>query len=400
MKWRVTERVDQIPVFSEDAPYQTYLIEEKAEEMSRRGEDVIVLTSNEITDDTPVYIKDAVKEALDHGQTQYPPLLGLTDLRRAIAEKLKTEGADYSEKEIMVTLGAQEGIFLTIQSLVTSGDDVIMFKPDYFFNFHIEYSGGHPVYVPLQKGQSFMLDAKILEEKITPKTKMICLDSPSNPVGRVYTEKELRAVSDLASEHDLYVLHDTANEKLVWDGRSNINILSLPGMRERGVNTCSVSKCYGMGGWRVGYVAAEEELIRKVAKLHNIINNVGPPTFVQSAAIALYRDLESKPVKDLLRLTEQRRDAAYERAKELPNVTCHKPEGGGVLLPDITHYEESSTKFANRLLAEAKVAVAPGSGYNAEGYVRIGFANPRIEEAMDRIQAWLLRQPPRQLRPA
>jgi len=390
VNWNVVNKVRDLPVFSENAAYQTCLIEEKADEMIRKGEDVILATNNEITEDTPTYIKDTVKQALDRGYTQYPLLLGVNELREAIAEKLRREDVEADpEKEILTTLGAQEGIFLTIQSLVNFDDEVIMFKPDYFFNFHIQYSGGRSVFIPLRKESDFRLDLDAVAERITSRTKMICLDSPSNPVGRVYTEEELKGLAELAKDHDLYILYDTANERLVWEGRRNLNLLSFPGMRERAVNTSSVSKCYGMGGWRVGYVVAEEDFIRNIAKLHLLINNGGPPTFVQWGAAALYRDLESKPLKDLLKACEKRRDIAYKRINEIPNITCHKPDGGGVLIPDISYYDKSSTRFAYRLLKEAKVAVAPGSGYNAEGHVRIGFTIPRIEEAIDRIEEWI-----------
>jgi aspartate aminotransferase len=388
IRMHFTERIKKLGVFEPGAPYQSHVVSAMAAQM--KGEDIINAVSNAIPMDTPAAVKTAAKKALDEGYTRGAPLLGIPELREAIARKLEKIDrirAD-PETEIIVTHGAQEAIFLTIQALVHPGDEVIECSPDYPFYLNIENASGIPVVAHLRKNENWRLEPNDFEMAVTPKTRMICLDSPHNPTGRVFTRAELEGVAQVAVKHDLIVLSDVANEMLLWDGRKNINIVSLPGMRERAITTSSVSKCYGMSGWRVGYACGNGDLIFQLSKLHNVACNEGPATFAQKGAAALYDSLP-EVMDRLLDPYGKKRDLAVKRFNEMPRIRCHKPEGGAVLMPDISEYGMSSMQFAEWLLKEAKVATAPGSGYLAEGHVRVNFGEPRLEELLDRFDAAL-----------
>lgn len=379
-----TERIKKLGLFEPGAPYQSHRISAMAAQM--KGEDIVNAVSNALPMDTPAAIKEAAKKALDEGYTRGAPLLGLPELRESIARKLEKIDrirAD-PETEIIVTHGAQEAIFLTVQALVHPGDEVIQCSPDYPFYLNVNNASGIPVYVPLRKNENWRLEPKDVEMAVTPKTRMIGLDSPHNPTGRVFTRAELEGIAQVARKHDLVVLSDVANEMLVWDGRKNINIASLPGMQERTITTSSVSKCYGMSGWRVGYACGNRDLIFQLSKLHNVACNEGPATFAQKGVAALYDKLP-EIMEGLLEPYEKKRDLAVGRFNEMPRLHCHKPEGGAVLIPDISEYGMSSMHFAEWLLREGKVATAPGSGYLAEGHVRVNFGEARLEELLDRF---------------
>jgi aspartate/methionine/tyrosine aminotransferase len=281
-------------------------------------------------------------------------------------------------------------MFLAAQALVDQGDEIITCFPDYPFNNHVKYAGGSTVFLHLKKEEGFRIDLDKLEKLVTKKTKAIMIDNPHNPTGRVFTKDELKGVAEIVEKYDLYLLSDTASELLIWNGHEHINMSSFPGMFERGATTSSVSKCYGMGGWRVGYIASNEQFIKKILPLHAMINNVGPPTFVQEGATQLYRMLSDpmsrKPIINILNKCEEMKNIGFKRFNEMPNLSCHNPEGGGVLLVDITKYKVSTNVFTKFLLREAKVLVRPADRYNAPGYIRIAFGLPRFPEVLDRIE--------------
>lgn len=361
------------------------------EELILKGEDVIVLTHNGISFDTPDEVKEAAKRALDKGHTDYPPGQGIYELREAIAKKNKAiDNIDLNPSQILVTLGANEAMFLAAQALIDHGDEVITCFPDYPFYRHVEYSGGTTIYLNLNKDEGYKLDTDRLEKLVTKNTKAIMIDTPHNPTGHVFTKNELEGVAEVVENHGLYLLSDVANEMLVWDRRKHINIASFSGMLERGATTSSVSKCYGMGGWRVGYIASNEHFIKRLLPVHGMINNVGPPTFVQEGAAELYRILSDprrrKPLTETLKKCEEMRNLGFKRFNDMPKLFCHKPEGGGVLLVDIADYGVSTNRFAKFLLKEAKVLVRPADRYNAPGHIRVAFGDPRFPEALDRIE--------------
>jgi aspartate/methionine/tyrosine aminotransferase len=387
-----SERMKNVVINEPGAPYQSHRISSLATAARMKGEDIIDTTSNAILMDTQAAIKEAAKKALDEGYTRGADVMGLPELREAIAGKLvKMDGIRANpETEILVTHGAEEAIFLAMQALIDPGDEVIECSPDYPFYLNIQNASGIPVYVPLRKNENWRLEPKDIEAAVTLKTRMIALDSPHNPTGRVFTRAELEGIAQVARQHDLLVVSDVANEMLAWDGRKNLNIASLPGMQERAVTTSSVSKCYGMSGWRVGYACGNRDLIFQMCKLHAVACNVGPATFAQKGAAALYANLP-EVMEGVLEPYEKKRDFAVRRLNEMPRVRCHKPEGGAVLMPDISEYGMSSLQFAEWLLREAKVAAAPGSGYLAEGHIRVNFGEARLEELLDRLDKALER---------
>jgi len=377
----ITERVRNIPVFL------THKLADTAAEMKRRGEDVISLAASSVVEDTPAHLKEALKKALDEGYTRYPPLPGLYELREATAQKLKSEdGVEVDpNSQILITMGGQEAIFLTMQALVSPGDEVLMTTPCYPFDLHIRYAGGVPVFVPLRREDGFRLDAEEFERKITSRTRLITMVNPHNPSGRVFTRDEIEGIAEVAKKHDLLVLADIVNEKLVYDDRQTLCIASLSGTEERTVIENSFTKCFGMSGWRIGYCVANKEIIAQMTKLHFVTNNVGPPAFVQKAAAEVYRGPQ-EPLKGIVKRCEEGRNYAFKRFNEMPRVSCHKPEGTAVMIPEITAYRTSSLEFAEWLLKEGKVAVAAGVQYHAEGHVRVNFSEPRLKEALDRIE--------------
>jgi aspartate aminotransferase len=373
-----------VPVFL------THMLSDMGHEMRRCGEDVISIAGTALTEPPPEHLKEATKKAIDQGYTGYPPLRGLYELREAISEKMKRiDSLDVDpQTEVLVTMGGEEAIFLAVQALISPGDEVLMTKPSYPFDLHIRFAGGTPVYVPLSENDGFKLNADEFSERITSKTRLLALVNPHNPIGRVFTRKETEDLAQVAQEHHLYVLEDTVNDAMIFDGRKKICMASLPGMRRRTIVVSSFTKCYGLAGWRTGYAVADRSTIDQMVKLHMMLNNVGPPPFAQIACEQIYRGPQ-EPLKQIVARCQERRDFMYKRINEIPNVHCHKPEGTCVAIPDISAYAKSSLDFAKRLLKEAKVVVAAGIQYHAEGCMRINFANPRIKEALDRIEGAL-----------
>jgi aspartate/methionine/tyrosine aminotransferase len=379
---RLTENVRKLQTM------QSIDVIDKAKILERQGVDVIHTAGNELGGVTAEVIRNAAKKALDDGYTGYGPTVGLPELREAVAHHLKRDGADYDpETEIMITTGGEEGIFLTMQCLINKGDEVLVLSPAFPFGLHIRYSGGKDTYAPLEPPE-YMIVAEEVEKYVTSRTRLITLVNPDNPSGRVYTRKELEAISQIAKQHDLFVLNDTVNEALVFDDRTNYNIAAFPDMKDRTIIEGSFSKSYAMAGWRVGYMAAHSTLIENAAKVHAIMNNAGGCTFAQKAAVDVYAGPQDW-VKQIRSDAQKGRDYVVGRLNQMPRISCLKPDGGAVAFPKISAYGMTSVAFAEWLLDNAHVSVAPGITYRADENVRINFTIPRIREAMDRIESAL-----------
>lgn len=341
--------------------------------------------------DTPEFIREAAKKALDEGYTRYPPAKGFPDLRRAVSEKLRLENninAD-PDKEIFISVGAMQAIFNTILHVVEPGDEVIVIDPGYDYYSQIGLFGGLPVRVPAREQNHFKVDPDELRTAISPRTKLIVLNSPSNPTGAVLDEPQLREIADLALKHNIYILSDEPYEHILFDGRQHISIGSLEGMHDLTISAFTLSKSYAMTGWRVGYVAAPKAIIDEMEKLmeHQVS---GVTAVSQRAALAAITGPQDC-VREMLEAYTRRRTIVHQGLNDIEGITCLLPEATFYAFPNISQTGMSSWDFAKYLLREHQVALIPGSifGGNGEGYLRLSFAASEadLREGLTRIKA-------------
>ena len=341
--------------------------------------------------DTPEFIRDAAKKALDEGYTRYPPAKGFADLREAIAEKLRRENQIIADpaSEIFVGVGAMQVIFNTILHLIEPGDEVIVIDPGYDYYSQIGLFGGVAVRVQAREQNLFKVDPQDVGAAISPKTKLIILNSPSNPTGAVLDESQLREIASLARERNIFVLSDEPYEHILFDGRKHLSIASLEGMQPLTISAFTLSKSYAMTGWRVGYVAAPRFIIDEMEKLmEHMVSGVA--AVAQRAALAAITGPQDC-VKTMLREYEQRRAVVHRGLNEIAGVSCIPPEATFYAFPNISKVGLSSWDLAKHLVGEHKVALVPGSifGDNGEGYLRLSFAASEadLREGLSRIRA-------------
>ncbi|HCY85199.1 MAG TPA: pyridoxal phosphate-dependent aminotransferase [Desulfobacteraceae bacterium] len=339
--------------------------------------------------DTPVHIRDAAKEGLDQGFTRYPPAAGFQDLREAVAEKLERENkikAD-PESEIFISVGAMQGIFNVMLHLVNPGDEVMVVDPGYDYYSQIRLFGGVPVRIPAREENLFKVDPADIKQAITPKTKALILNTPSNPTGAVFDRQILEEIADLCKEHNIIVISDEPYEHILFDGNQHISIGALPGMKDLTVSIYTLSKSYAMTGWRVGYVAGHSAIISEMEKLMEHMVS-GVTAVAQRAALAAIAGSQQCVAKMVDRYAK-RRELVYEGLNAIPGISCIKPESTFYAFPNISSLGMSSWDFAKYMAKEHKVAVVPGSifGENGEGYVRISFAtsSENLETALERL---------------
>ena len=352
--------------------------------------DVVNLGIGQPDFDTPEFIRDAAKMALDQGYTRYPPAKGFADLRQAIAAKLKRENniiAD-PDTEIYVAVGAMQVIFNTCLHLLNPGDEVIVVDPGYDYYSQIRLFGGVPVAVPTHESNRFKVDPADIEAAITNKTKMMIINTPSNPTGAIFDEEILRDIARMALEHDLIVLSDEPYEHILFDGHRHISIGSFEGMAERTISAYTLSKSYAMTGWRVGYTVAPPAVIDEMEKLmeHMVSGVTAVAQRAALSAIAAPRDC----VREMVATYDKRRRFVYEGLNAVDGIKCLKPESTFYAFPNIKSLGLSSWDLAKYLLKEHKVAVVPGSifGKAGEGYVRLSFAASieQLQEGIARIE--------------
>jgi aminotransferase len=352
--------------------------------------DVVNLGIGQPDFDTPEFIKDAAKQALDDGYTRYPPAKGFVDLRQAIARKLKRENNILAapESDIYVAVGAMQVIFNTCLHLLNKGDEVIVIDPGYDYYSQIRLFGGVPVAVPARESNRFKVDPDDIEAAITDKTKLMIINSPSNPTGAIFDEEILRAIAQLAMEHDLIVLSDEPYEHILFDGHQHVSIGSFDGMSERTISAFTLSKSYAMTGWRVGYTVAPPAVIDEMEKLMEHMVS-GVTAVAQRAALAAI-EAPQDCVRDMVAIYDKRRRIVHEGLNAIDGIKCLKPESTFYAFPNISSFGLSSWKFAEYLVKEHKVAVVPGSifGKAGEGFVRLSFAASieQLKEGIARIQ--------------
>ena len=379
------------------APSATLVMSQKSSEMKAQGIDVINLSVGEPDFNTPDAIKKLAKQAIDENYSRYSPVPGYPSLRKAISEKLKNENRlEYSPNEILVSNGAKQCVCNAIMALVDDGEEVIIPAP-YWVSYPqmVKLAGGEPVVVPTGFGQNFKMTAQQLEAAITPKTRMLILCSPSNPTGSVYTKEELRAIADVVLAHDdLFVLADEIYEHINYTGHHE-SIGQFDGMKERAIIINGVSKAYAMTGWRIGFMAAPEWIVKGCNKLQGQYTS-GACSVSQKAAEAAYV-LPQDCVEEMRQAFERRRDLIVALAKDIPGLEVNVPEGAFYLFPkcdsffgksDGTTTIASSTDLALYLLDRAHVATVAGDAFGDPECFRMSYAtsDTNIREAMRRIK--------------
>lgn len=354
--------------------------------------DVIVLAGGDPDFPTPSHIVEAAVKALKEGVTHYTPTQGIPQLREAIAAYYKKFSVEVNpEKEVIVTPGSQQALYLTLACTVEPGDEVLIPDPSYLVYVPtVRFLGGKPVRFAL-KAEGFHLDLEEIKARITDRSKILILCSPNNPTGTVFTEEELKGVAELAEEHDLLVISDEIYSEFVWDGRRYVSMASIPGMKERTVVVVSFSKTFAMTGWRLGYLIAPGGLVEQMLKIQgNMV--LCPTAHVQVAGVAALTG-PWEPIKKMAEEYNRRREYLVKRLNEIEGINCPRPEGAFYLFPDISEVSKSSVEFCEGLMKEKRVAIVPGSAFgpHGEGHVRIPLVKPIevLEEAAKRIEDYV-----------
>lgn len=382
------------------SPSATLAMSQKSGEMKAQGIDVINLSVGEPDFNTPDHIKDAAKKAVDENYSRYSPVPGYVDLRKAIVDKLQKENnLEYSVNEVLVSNGAKQCVCNAVMALVNNGDEVIVPAP-YWVSYPqmVKLAGGTPVYVNAGFDQNFKMTPQQLEAAITPKTKMLILCSPSNPTGSVYSRAELQGLADVIRKHDdLYVLADEIYEHINYVGKHE-SIAQFEGMKERCIIVNGVSKAYAMTGWRIGYMAAPEWIIKGCNKLQGQYTS-GPGSVSQKAAEAAYT-LDQGCVEDMRLAFERRRNLVVKLAKEIEGLEVNVPEGAFYLFPKCSSFFgkhtdgyviNNATDLAMYLLEVGHVATVSGDAFGDPECIRFSYAtsDDNLREAMKRIKETL-----------
>lgn len=379
------------------SPSPTLAISAKAKAMQAEGVDVVNFGAGEPDFDTPQHIKDAAAQSMQAGFTKYTPTSGTPDLRKAICEKLARDNClQYKPNEIIVSLGAKHSIYNAVLAVVDPGDEVIIPAP-YWVSYPeiVGLADGKPVYVETDESTGFTVPIDKLRAAVTPKTRMLILNSPSNPTGGVYNRKQIAQIAELAVEKGFYVLSDEIYEKIIYDGNEHVSIASLgEDIKKLTITVNGFSKAFSMTGWRLGYAAAERDIVEAMDAIqsHSASNLV---SFTQPAAVAALtgpQDVVDKMVGEF----DRRRRYIVDRLNSIEGISCMMPGGAFYVFPNVGKlYGKSfggkkitnSDELAEFLLDEAKVAVVAGSGFGADNYIRISYATSmeNIKKGLDRI---------------
>ena len=379
------------------APSATLVMSQKSSEMKAQGIDVINMSVGEPDFNTPDHIKEAAKKAVDENWSRYSPVPGYVDLRKSIVAKLKNEnGLDYSINEILVGNGAKQCVCNAIMALVNDGDEVIIPAP-YWVSYPqmVKLAGGEPVFVRAGFEQDFKMTPQQLENAITPKTKMLILCSPSNPTGSVYSKEELQGLAEVIKKHDdLFVLADEIYEHINYIG-THESIAQFEGMKERTIVINGVSKAYAMTGWRIGYMAAPEWIVKGCNKLQGQYTS-GACSVSQKAAEAAYT-MQQECVEEMRQAFERRKNLIVKLANDIPGLEVNTPQGAFYLFPKCSSFfgkrcgdrvVNNSTDLALYLLEVGHVATVSGDAFGDPDCFRMSYAtsDDNICEAMKRIK--------------
>jgi aspartate/methionine/tyrosine aminotransferase len=365
----------------------------KARALEATGRSIVHLQIGEPDFDTPANVREAAKSAIDAGMTHYPPFAGLPDLRAAIAADTTTRrGFAVEPSNVLVTVGGKGVMVYAIMALVNPGDEVIVPDPGYpIYDSITRFVGGTSVPIPIRMENDFRLDVNELASLITPRTKLLFLNSPANPTGGVLTRSDIERIAELALRHDLVVLSDEIYSRILYDGFEHVSIASLPGMAERTIVLDGFSKTYAMTGWRLGYAIVPDWLVKPYSQL--IINTIsGVTAFAQAGAIEALRGPQDD-VDAMVVEFKARRDLIVDGLNAIPGFECHRPQGAFYVFPEISGTGLTGADLADRLLNEAGVCVLAGTAFGGVGtnHIRISYANSRenLLEALARIRRFV-----------
>jgi len=365
---------------------------DKAKRLSAQGLDVIALAGGEPDFDTPAHIVDTAVEAIKSGKTRYAaPSKGINPLLEAIANKMERDnGVTVNPKtDIIVTPGGKLSLYIALKTILNPGDEVLIIAP-YWVTYpsSVMMSGGVPVYVTLSSNDNYTIHLEQLREKITPKTKAIIVNSPSNPSGRMITSEEAQAIATVATEADLFVIADEMYEMLKFDGREHISLASFPELKDRTLIVHGLSKAYAMTGWRLGWLAGPTNVM-KVAGIFNSQTATSAATFTMHAAVTALNGPQDM-VETMRQSYEERRDFIVDAFNSIDNMACPPIEGAFYAFPKVVNTDKTSDEIANIILDEALVVGVPGSafGITDDAHIRFSFATDRqlLEKAVERIR--------------
>jgi aspartate aminotransferase len=370
-------------------PSLTLSIDSKAKAMKAEGLDVCGFGAGEPDFDTPEHIKTAAIEAINAGFTKYTPSSGIPELRQAISEKLAADnGLSYRASQIVCSNGAKHACYNAILATCQPGDEVVIPSP-YWVSYPdmVRLAGADPVIVPTMERNGWKMRAEDFENAMTPRTKMLILNTPGNPTGAVYTREELEKIVEVAAEEDIYILSDEIYEKLVYDDAKHVSIASLS--KEAYDLTITIngfSKAYAMTGWRLGYMAAPEAVAKAVDSIQSHSTS-HPASFVQRAGLAALKG-DQQPIVDMREEFDMRRNYMFDRISKIQNITAVKPLGAFYVLVNISQLGLTSQNFADRLLSKANVAVVPGAAFGDDRTIRLSYATSIdiIKKGLDRFQ--------------
>jgi aspartate/methionine/tyrosine aminotransferase len=368
-----------------------FVVLARAKELEAQGKEIIHLEIGEPDFNTPKYIVEAAVRALHDGWTHYGPSGGLPELREAIAEEAsRTRGVKVSPSQVVVTPGGKPVMFFTMLALINDGDEVIYPNPGFpIYESVINFLGARPVPIKLREENQFRLDVNELVSLITPKTKMIVINSPHNPTGSMLALDDLEAIARVAIRNDIIVLSDEIYSRIIYDGKHH-SLFSIDGMQERTIILEGYSKTYAMTGWRLGYGVMPAELATAVAKLQTNCNSC-TASFSQRAGIDALRG-PRREVDHMVEEFRRRRDVIVAGLNEIDGMTCLMPEGAFYAFPNTSSWGISSSCLADRILHEAGVAVLSGTSFGefGEGYIRLSYANSieNIKKALDKLRCF------------
>jgi len=358
------------------------------------SKDLVYLSVGDPDLPTPEHIREAAKKAIDEGYTHYTPATGLSELKEAIAEKLREENGIEAdpESEVIVTAGTTPAMFGTILALIGPGDEVIIADPTYLeYTRLTKLAGGNPIAVPVKEENEFRINPEDVEKKITSRTKIIILISPDNPTGSALRKNDLEEIADIAIKHDLLVVSDELYEKVIFDGCKHFSIASFSGMEDRTITINGFSKGYCMSGWRVGYLTADKSLLSVIGRVIYSMS-VSVNTIAQKAALAALtnRDLTEKEIQKVMEEYHKRRELLVNGMNSIHGIRCLKPAGSLFAFPNIKSFGMSSIDFAMHLVRRGHVVLYPGTAFGdgGEGYLRVSmtYSQETIKEGLDRIR--------------
>lgn len=376
---------------------QTLAMAAKARELKAAGVDVISLSLGEPDFDTPDFIKEAAKQAIDDNWTKYPPVDGYPELKQAIVNKFQRDnGITYQLDEIVVSTGAKQSLYNVAQSMINPGDEVILPAP-YWVSYYeiVKLSGGVPIEVPTDISTDFKMTPEQLAKAITPKTKMLWYSSPCNPSGSVYSRAELEALADVLKQHpDIFVVSDEIYEHINFSGNF-YSMAAIDGMKERTITVNGVAKAFAMTGWRIGYIGAPAWIAKACIKLQGQVTS-GANSIAQRATMAA---VEANPnvLHDMVQAFKQRRDLVIDLIREIPHFSINVPEGAFYVFPDVSYYFgkeingvmiNNATDLSMYLLEKAHVATVTGEAFGNPDCIRLSYATSeeQLVEAFTRIK--------------